>query len=321
MELGPDFRHYESFVAVAEECSFRKAAEKLHISQPALSAQIKELEHWIGRRLVIRGRIASVLTEPGRNLLIHARQLLHLRSHSKKASTRKHSATEWPLRLGYSPFINHILIDEALTAYKEIVPDGRINSSSDCSAHLIEMLEDGRLDAAIVTLPIFETQLSQELICKDKLLICLRKDDPLARESEIPKSAIADRLRIMFERTYHPLFHDEILKSFKRAGVIVKPTETFSAPSEMQFMVKKHGCFGLVREGIPLDSDLIALPMKGIRLRVSNALVFSAQQEKPILPMLAYRMIQRCARRASSVSKKPPMAVGNPARIGALRAG
>jgi DNA-binding transcriptional LysR family regulator len=60
------------------------------------------------------------------------------------------------------------------------VPEGRMNSSSDCSAHLIKMLEDGRLDAAIVTLPIFETQLSQELICKDKLPICLRKDDPLA---------------------------------------------------------------------------------------------------------------------------------------------
>jgi DNA-binding transcriptional LysR family regulator len=205
MELGPDFRHYESFVAIAEECSFRKAAEKLHISQPALSGQIKELEAWVGHRVLHRGRSGSALTEPGRNLLVYARYLLHLRRDAKKASSRKHSAMEWPLRLGYSPFINHILIDEALTAYNETVPDGRINCSSDCTAHLIEMLEDGRLDAAIVTLPIFETQLAQEFICRDKLLICLRKDDPLALESEIPKSAIADRLRIMFERSYQSL--------------------------------------------------------------------------------------------------------------------
>jgi DNA-binding transcriptional LysR family regulator len=321
MELGPDFRHYESFVAIAEECSFRKAAEKLHISQPALSGQIKELEAWVGHRVLHRGRSGSALTEPGRNLLVYARYLLHLRRDAKKASSRKHSAMEWPLRLGYSPFINHILIDEALTAYNEIVPDGRINSSSDCTAHLIEMLEDGRLDAAIVTLPIFETQLAQEFICRDKLLICLRKDDPLALESEIPKSAIADRLRIMFERSYHPLFHDDILKGFKKAGISLKPTETFSAPSEMQFMVKKRGCFGLVREGIPLDPELTALPMKGINLRVANALVFNAQQEKPILPMLAYRMIQRCARRSAGTARKPVAAAPNPTHIGNRRAG
>lgn len=274
MEQGPDFRHYESFTAVAEECSFRKAAEKLHITQPALSGHIKVLEEWLGQEVFKRGPSGSELTEAGRNLLVYARHILHLRSHAKRASSRKHSTTEWPLRLGYSPFINHALIEEALTGYKEIVPEGRINSSSDCTGHLIEMLEDGRLDAAVVTLPIFETSLLQQVICKDRLLVCLRKDDPIARQSQVPRTAIAEQLRVLFERRYHPLFHDDILKSFKRAGVTVKPTETYSAPSEMQFIVKTRGCFGLVREGIALDPELIALPMEGINIRVTNALVF-----------------------------------------------
>ena len=312
MEQGPDFRHYESFIAVAEECSFRKAAEKLHITQPALSGHIKVLEEWLGQDVFKRAPSGSELTEAGRNLLVYARYMLHLRSHAKKASSRKHSAAEWPLRLGYSPFINHMLIEEALTGYNEIVPDGRMNSSSDCTGHLIEMLEDGRLDAAIVTLPIYETPLVQQVICKDRVVICLREDDPLARESQIPKSVIADRLRIMFERSYHPLLHDEILKSFKKFGITLNPTETFSAPSEMQFLVRQRGCFGLVREGIPLEPGLVALPMEGISLRFTNALVFSTQQDRPILPMLAYRMTQRCARRLTTVPKKPVQTVGNP---------
>ena len=168
------------------------------------------------------------------------------------------------------------------------------------------------MDAAIVTLPIYETPLVQQVICKDRVMICLRNDDPLASESQIPKSVIADRLRIMFERSYHPLFHDEIMKSFKRAGVTLMPTERFSAPSEMQFMVEKHGCFGLVREGIPLNPGLTALPMEGISIRVTNALVFNAHQERPVLPMLAYRMTQRCARRSAGVPKKPAQAVSDP---------
>ncbi len=247
MEQGPDFRHYESFVGVAEECSFRKAAEKLHITQPALSGHIKVLEEWLGQDVFRRGPSGSELTEAGRNLLVFARYILHLRNHAKKVSSRKHLAVDWPLRLGYSPFINHMLIEEALTGYNEIVPDGQINSSSDCTGHLIEMLEDGRLDAAIVTLPIYETSLVQQVICKDRVLICLRKDDPFASGSQIPKSAIADRLRIMFERSYHPLLHDEILKSFKKVGITLNPTESFSAPSEMQFLVQQRGSFGLGR--------------------------------------------------------------------------
>jgi hypothetical protein len=116
----------------------------------------------------------------------------------------------------------------------------------------------------------------------------------------------------MFERSYHPLLHDEILKSFKKVGITLNPTETFSAPSEMQFLVRHRGCFGLVREGIPLEPGLVALPMEGISLRFTNALVFSAQQERPILPMLAYRMTQRCARRSTAVPKKPVQPADNP---------
>ena len=183
------------------------------------------------------------------------------------------------------------------------------------------MLEDGRLDAAIVTLPIYETPLVQQVICKDRVMICLRNDDPLASESQIPKSVIADRLRIMFERSYHPLLHDEILKSFKKVGITLNPTETFSAPSEMQFQVRQRGCFGLVREGIPLEPGLVALPMEGISLRFTNALVFSTQQDRPILPLLAYRMTQRCARRSTTVLKKPVQTVGNPSDTAIHRTG
>ena len=311
MEQGPDFRHYESFVAVAEECSFRKAAERLHITQPALSGHIKVLEDWLDQAVFRRVPSGSELTEPGRNLLVYARQLLLLRGQAKKASSRKHSHADWPLRLGYSPFINHALIEEALNGYRNIAPEGHIRSSSDCTGHLIEMIEDGRLDAAVVTLPIFESSFAQQVICKDKLLISLRKDDPLATEAQIPKSVIADRLRIMFERRYHSLFHDELLKKFKSAGVTVKPTETFSAPSEMQFLVESHGCFGLIREGIPLNPGLVALPMEGISIRVANALVYSAREDLPILPMLAYRMTQRCARRLAVPHKRPPLSETN----------
>jgi DNA-binding transcriptional LysR family regulator len=70
MNQGPDFRHFVAFVAVAEQLSFGRAANQLHITQPALSAQIKQLEDWHGERLFKRGHAGAELTESGRSFLV-----------------------------------------------------------------------------------------------------------------------------------------------------------------------------------------------------------------------------------------------------------
>jgi DNA-binding transcriptional LysR family regulator len=307
MNQGPDFRHFVAFVAVAEQLSFGRAANQLHITQPALSAQIKQLEDWHGERLFKRGHAGAELTESGRSFLVWARQILHMRGDAFSSTSRKHSPAKWAFRLGYSPYAHHALVHEALKGYREIVPERGINSSSDCSAELVNMLNDGRLDAAIVTLPIFESELSEHEICADRLLVCLRADDPVADASQVPRSVLSDRLKIMFRRDFHPLLYDRLLKKFKAVGVHLRPTETYSAPSEMQFLVETSGCFGLIREGRALEPGLKALPIEGMNLRVRTALVFNASHQAPVLPMLARRMTQRCIEMSLGVPKRKPV--------------
>lgn len=315
MYQGPDFRHYVAFVTIAEELSFVKAAAKLNITQPALSAQIRQLEDWHGERLFKRGHAGTELTESGRSFLAWARQILHMRGDGLKATSRKYSPAKWPFRLGYSPFVNHGLIQEALRGYREIVPERGINTSSEGTGELLRMLDDGRLDAAIVTLPIYESELSEHEICADRLLVCLRKDDPLALGREIPKSVLSDRLKIMFRREVHPLLHEQILKRFKAAGTPIRPTESYAAPSELQFLVRTSDAFGLIREGRPLEPDLIALPIEGLTVRVRTALVFNGQQQSPILPMLAARMTQRCVEMSPGTQKKGVRGTGDQASL------
>lgn len=309
MEAGPEFRHLVAFVTIAEEHSFGKAALRLHITQPALSAQIKQLERWLGVTLFKRVPHGAELTQKGRNFLLYARRLLRMWHHAMKATSRKHSEAEWPLRLGYSSFISHELINEALVAYREIVPEGHLNSSSDCTARLMEMLTDGRIDAALVTFPVPTEAMFIHRICEDRLLICLRRDDPFAHLSEIPKAAIAERLQVFFNRDNHPALYDRLLRQFKKAGIELHPTETYSARSEMQFLIKTQRCFGIVREHIPLDPELIARPIAGVDLSVTTALVCYREQERPVFPMLAYRMAQQCAKKERSFLRKPPGSV------------
>jgi DNA-binding transcriptional LysR family regulator len=177
-----EFRHLRYFIAVAEHRTFSRAAERLHISQPALSAQIKQLEDALDVMLIIRGADGNSVIPAGRAFLSFAKQLLELRDRAIKETSLVHSGAHLPFRFGYSPFVNHDLVTEAVKSYRELAPEGRIEPSSASSGPFSAMVAARELDAAIVSLPLIEQELVVKIICVEKLVICLRADDPLARE-------------------------------------------------------------------------------------------------------------------------------------------
>jgi LysR family hydrogen peroxide-inducible transcriptional activator len=303
---GLEFRHLASFVAVADECSFSKAAERLNISQPSLSSQIKQVENGLRANLFIRSQTGASLTRPGAQFLVFARQMLHMRDDAVRATSSDQTGTEWPLRFGYTPFADHKLVDEALTGYRELVPGGLIQSSSECSAELATMVADGRLDAAIVNFPVTEKDLFAHAICQEKMSVCLRADDPLASGDTLPKEAIAGRLNILFARVHQPLLYDALMQKFARAGIELNPSEFVSAPSEMQFLVKSGRGFGLVREGAKLDPALTMRSIAGINLAVTTGFICRPAQIRPVLPMLAYRLEKQCTAALKIDGRKRP---------------
>ena len=167
---GPEFRHLVSFVAVAEECSFSGAAKRIRVAQPSLSAQIKLIEEGMGANLFVRSQTGTSLTVSGRQFLVFARLMLQMRAHSVRATTSDKCGTASPLRFGYSPFADHMIVEEARTGYQELVPGGEIETSSECSAELTTMVAAGRLDAAIVTLPLTEKGLFTHPIHEERIM-------------------------------------------------------------------------------------------------------------------------------------------------------
>lgn len=213
---GSEFRHLVSFMAVAEECSFGRAAERINLAQPSLSSQVKQIEEGLGVNLFIRSHTGTSLTASGRQFLVFARQILRMRDHAVRATTSDKTGTEWPLRFGYSPFADHRLVEEVRTGYLDLVPGGHLQTSSECSAELTRMVSDGRLDAALVTLPLAEKDLFVHPVCQERVLVCLRCDDPLADEKAIPQEVIASRLCILFARVHQPLLYDEFLRTLAK---------------------------------------------------------------------------------------------------------
>jgi len=295
MYSGLEFRHLRYFVAVAEECNFGRAAIRLHLSQPSLSTQIKKLEDGIHATLFQRGRAGAELTPAGRHFLEKAKWLLHMSKLAFQSTTSIHSGINLPLRFGYSPFVNQQLVEETVSEYRDLVPDGQIEPSSECSSSLIAMVAEGHLDAALVIMPIGERKLFVQRIRTEKVLICLRRDDPLAQFESIPKNHIEDRVRIALSRTHHPLCYDEILRKFTKAKFRLTPTDFVSSPTDMQFLVKIGAGFGMMLETVPLDPELTLRGIAGLSIHLKTAFICLPDHQRPVLPLLASRLAKKCA--------------------------
>jgi hypothetical protein len=145
---------------------------------------------------------------PDRNwpkLSFFAQYMLEMRSKAVKATTLTYSGLQSPLRFGYSSFADHRLVEDTLTGFCELVPDGKIEPYSETSGRFVSMVMDGQLEAALVTKPIPIDRLFVKNICEEQIFICPGRDDSLAELDTLPQDIIGERLRVLFARPQHPL--------------------------------------------------------------------------------------------------------------------
>lgn len=143
-----------------------------------------------------------------------------------------------PLQLGFSLFLDHALVETAVKSYGRLFPDSKVSPTSDCTARLLELLSERSLHAALVTLPIERRGWVVQQIARERLFVCMRKDDPQAAEISVPPLRLAAKLQVSFDPKYHPTFYNHLSGQLFRAGVALEATRFASAPNEVQWMVK-----------------------------------------------------------------------------------
>lgn len=149
-------RHLQFLVAVAETLSFSRAAELSFVTQPTLSAAIKELEDRLGVQLIERTRRSVLLTPVGEEIVARGRALLMDAKEIEALAQSNHNPEEGNLRLGAIPTIGPYLIPHALPLMRQEFPRLRLYLREELTEHLIEGLNHGRLDLILIALP-FET--------------------------------------------------------------------------------------------------------------------------------------------------------------------
>ncbi len=181
----------ESFVAVADEASFSRAAERLFVTQPAISKRIATLEEDLGVALFDRlGRQLS-LTETGSSLLISARRILADLATSREAILSLGDHVAGQLRLATSHHIGIHRLPSVLKAFTQRYPDVELDLLFLDSELAIDKVTSGDIELAIVTLPESEHKaLSNTLIWQDPLVIVAAPDHPLCAKQRSRKHSV-----------------------------------------------------------------------------------------------------------------------------------
>lgn len=193
----PTLRQLKYLTALAEERHFGRAAAACHVTQPALSMQIKDLEAELDLVLVERGRGGVMLTEEGEALADRARALTAGVKDLEDFARERRGAQSRRLALGVIPSIAPYLLPQILPLLQEAIPALELKVRETQTAHLLNELAAGELDTVIAALPLEGEGIETETLLSDPFLLASPAAEPLAAED--PRKLPRERLLLLEE--------------------------------------------------------------------------------------------------------------------------
>ena len=212
----PSLRQLECVVAVAEHLSFRRAAEACFISQPALSLQIQQLETMLGTRLFERDRRRVLLTPAGEELLPHARAALVAIDGFVDEARALSDPLAGTLRLGVIPTVAPYVLPGAIAPLRKRFPKLRLLLREDTTAQLVERVQDGKLDLALLALEAELGSLATLALYSDPFVLVAPAGHALAQRKLARAQDLADEDVLLLEDGH--CFRDQALSLCQRAG-------------------------------------------------------------------------------------------------------
>lgn len=258
--IGLTLKQLRYFEALARHRHFGRAAEACAISQPALSLQIKDLESMFGAPLVERSARQVRLTPIGESLLEKARHILLAVEELDDLSRASRGPLAGRLRLGIIPTVAPYFLPNIITALSQRVPGLDLKLREAITGTLIEDLLEGRLDLAVVALPVSEPALREFALFEEDFVLVRPAEDA---DKPVPSPDKLQAMRLLLLEEGH-CFRDQAL-SFCQIGA-TRPQELMEG-SSLSTLVQMVGA-GM---GITLIPDMaVALEARSAQVAVSH---------------------------------------------------
>src|SRR5579871_5432069 len=230
-----EIRLMEAAIALAEELNFSRAAHRLHISQPALTKQIAELESRLGFSLFERDHQSVAVNEAGRAYVQEARMSVFHSERAVQAARAALNNAEVVLRVGRSPYGDPFLTSTLLSVRLPLFPQLKVELTSGFSCDLVHDVLSGRVDLALVTAPLY---------------IALLEENELAKLPQLSMSDLSHESWIIFGRSVHPPLYDRILRVASDMTIRPRDMHHIMVPEEAyQLIAEKNGVALLSKTG------------------------------------------------------------------------
>jgi DNA-binding transcriptional LysR family regulator len=245
-----EFRQLKSFIAVAHTLSFSRAAKEVHLSQPALSAQIQSLESDLGVRLLERNRRMVRLTPAGEALLSDAEAILQ-RTHEAAIRARQIAQGDaGHLRIGFVASAALELVPPIIVAFRKKYPKVSFELKNVRTVDQIEALSDNSLDAGFLRLPLTDPGLNIWQVHRESFALVMAKTHPLARIEDLQLSMFAEEGFIAYGRRWAPDFYDTWVDICTRSGFVPHVVQETAEMPTMLALVEAGVGVAIVPEGL-----------------------------------------------------------------------
>jgi DNA-binding transcriptional LysR family regulator len=262
-----ELRQLRYFVAVAEELHFRRAAARLHVSQPPLSQQIARLEDELGCRLLNRTRRRVELTAAGEAFLRDARAMLGELDVAVDTVRRIDTGQAGLLRVNFVGSALLSIVPGIVQRFRRGRPEVEIELRERSTAEQLRALSGGVVDVGLVRPPIDPgADLRTQLVMRERTVAAIPVGHPLAALRRVPLQRLAAEPLVLFPREQAPGYHDLLTGRLAATG---------TSPQVVQYAPEELTIIGLVAAGIgvsPVPASVARLALDGVTYRpVSGA--------------------------------------------------
>ena len=228
-----ELRQIRSFLSIAETLHFGRTAELIHLSQPALSLQIRALEEEVGVRLFERNRRKTTLTAAGFAFRDDAAAALSQLEQGVRRARLAASGKLGLLRIGFISTAGSEIVPNILRQFRKLNPEVEFSLRNILTAEQVQTLEAGSLDIGFLRLPIVgHSALDVVTVHREPFVVVVPSSHKLAKRKAVRQRELEGQDFVMYERIYAAGFHDLVFGILRDAGIV--PTVLPSAATKLQ---------------------------------------------------------------------------------------
>ena len=245
-----DLRSVACFLRVADTLHFGRAAEELHLSQPALSQRIKTLERDVGTALFDRNRRGVRLTDAGSAFLAPARAIVAHGEHAVDLARRASNGLHGRIRLGFTVVASYTTLPLTVQRYRATYPDVMLDLVEITSLAVEEALHVGAIDLGILHPPLERRGLVHQPLASEPLMLAIPAGHRLSDSEELGFADLAGFPLLAAPRSVGPVIFDALMSCFRRAGIDPVVSQEATPMTTLAGLVAAGAGIGFVTRGI-----------------------------------------------------------------------